>query len=103
MGLIVAKPFSKILDTSLGLQDRLTFGKFCGLRVRDIISDEYQYIFWLSKQTFCKLKPEVLVEARFNQIEADLKRHQLEEEAPFLEDNPWFSGTRPDWDQDIPF
>lgn len=45
----MAISFKNIKSTKLGLQDKITFGKFAQCRVCDIIEDQYEYLIWANK------------------------------------------------------
>lgn len=92
--------FARIKDPRIGLTDKLTFGKYTGCRVCDILEDDYEYVLWLESRM--KVFSPVVIEECEN-----LKRHSsfaIEEDnnKAIINRNPWGLSDN-DWDDDIPF
>ncbi len=100
----MSKAFSKITNNTLGLTDKLTFGKFKDCRLCDIIQDHYEYLIWANKQGFVKFDKEVhdvIAE------QAHFKKWQPIEEHASQDDikDVYEKITRIDydWEDDVPF
>jgi len=90
----VAKPFNNLKSTKIGYTDKLTFGKFIGCRVCDIIEDQYEYLIFIEKGGF--IKYDNFVTEKIKQVAGfELEKVHYEQEI-----RPWVSE---DWDDDIPF
>lgn len=91
----MSKPFSQIKSTLLGPEDILTFGKYKGCRICDILNDNYEYLIFLEKEGYVKYNrylTEKIQQVAGFELE---KVHYAEEIAPYL---------LADWDEDdIPF
>jgi len=103
----MAIKFNNIRDPKLiEMTTKLTFGKFNGCRVCDILQDSYDYIFWLDKNTDYVIADDVwetCVEHELRAKEAKFKEEEVD---------PWFEKKVPDdmkrsyfddYDDDIPF
>lgn len=91
--------FTKIRDPKLQLTDKLSFGKFSGCRICDVVEDNYQYFSWLFKNSQIGFSQEVHNAVAEFARQATEKQNQLEEIKPWQSNDAWFS----DWDDDIPF
>lgn len=69
----MAKPFKDLIPTELGIFDSLTFGKFIGCRICDILAEEYDYLIWLERSGHVK----------YNRYLSD----RIRQEAGFEDDN----------------
>lgn len=56
----MSKPFCKIKSTVLGLEDILTFGKYKGCRICDLIEDETSYLIFLEKDGYVKYNNDLI-------------------------------------------
>lgn len=91
----MSKPFNQIKSTLLGMEDKLTFGKFKDCRICDIIEDNYEYLIFLEKEGYAKYN--VYLTEKIKQIAGfELEKvHYQQEIIPYLMDDSW--------DDDIPF
>lgn len=96
----MALAFTKTKDPKLQLTDTLTFGKFQGCRICDIIEQDYMYFDWLLKNSQISFSDEVKDTVKEFQRQATEKQHFEEEVKPWVSDN---TGYFDDWDDDIPF
>lgn len=86
----MAKAFKDIKSTTLGLEDILTFGKYKGCRICDIIEDETSYLIFLEKEGYVKYNRDLT--EKIKQIAGfELEKVHYEQEIlPYLEeDMPW--------------
>ncbi len=90
----MSKPFFKIKSTTLGLEDILTFGKYKGCRICDIIDDETSYLIFLEKGGYVKYNIDLTEKIK------QIAGFELEKVHYQQEIHPWIAE---DWDDDIPF
>lgn len=94
----MSKPFSQIKSILLGMEDKLTFGKFKDCRICDIVDDNYEYLIFLEKGGYVKYN--TYLTEKIKQIAGfELEKVHYEQEVlPYLVeyDNP---GTY----DDVPF
>lgn len=100
----MAKSFSKLKDPKLGLEDKLTFGKFKDCRICDIIQDHYEYLIWAEKEGYVKFQA-IVTETILETACFETWKAPLEEKTPDLyqmatKHNHFYSD---DDDEDIPF
>jgi uncharacterized protein (DUF3820 family) len=82
----MAKSF-KSLSTETALDDQLTFGKFKGCRVCDIIESEFEYILWLDSNKMVKFSQAVLDKVSSLISERDADIFYQNEVQPYLDDD----------------
>ena len=87
--------FSKLKTSALGLQDVLTFGKFKGCRICDIVQEQYEYLQWAEKALNLKYQPLLRETIEEMARQAKWKQHYEEEIEPYLRDTVEFD--------DLPF
>lgn len=99
----MAKAFTKLKDPKLQLTDTLTFGKFQGCRICDIIEEDYMYFDWLFKNSQIGFSDEVRATVEEFKRQANEARHIDEEEKPWAAADAAGNFFFSDWDDDIPF
>lgn len=100
----MAKAFNKLKDPKLHLDDKLTFGKFAGCRIRDLFPDSWEYLKWLSQNTNIAFGQDVLDTITEFWKQDDEKRHYEEEVKPWTASTgSFFDGFDDTYDDDIPF
>jgi hypothetical protein len=96
----MAKPFTALRDSRLGLDDVLPFGRHQGYTVEEILKDRPEYISWLMSNTTLKFYPSV------HELLLLMKPKRVPQHTSF---NPKYSGKSYDfiiYDElfdDIPF
>ena len=77
--------FNKLKSPLLGLNDQITFGKFKGCRICDIVQDHYEYLIWAAKSGLVKYQPIVVETIQEMASFARWEQHYNEEIAPYKE------------------
>lgn len=95
----MAKSFSNIKSPFLDILDTITFGKYNGCRVCDVLAEDLEYFDWLKKNG--KIFTQDL-EDNIQQLKDNIAYETYQRE----EVDPWVKPMTPffdDWDDDIPF
>lgn len=66
--------------------DQLTFGKFKGCRICDIVEDEYEYLIFMEKHKFVSYNKETIALIHKHGNFAAEKRYLQEEVIPYIDD-----------------
>lgn len=80
----MAKTFTNLKSTGLGLTDKITFGKYKNCRVCDIL-DDWEYLTWLKRNTDIRFQTDVLQAITAKQAAWKNETHYIEEVAPYID------------------
>lgn len=78
--------FKTLKSPLLGLSDQITFGKFKGCRICDIVQDQYEYLIWAEKAGLVKYQPIVVETIQEMASFARWETHKAEEIDPYTKE-----------------
>ena len=77
--------FKTLRSPLLGLNDQISFGKFKGCRICDVVQDHYEYLIWAEKSGLVKYQPIVVETIQEMASFQRWEQHYAEEIAPYKE------------------